>query len=59
MNPRCDLDLEDSKKTPTTTKKTNQTKNLRMTLWVMMLHHHTKFGNKMFCDSENIRTNIH
>ena len=26
----------------------------------MMLHHHTKFGNKMFCGSEDIiRTNIH
>ena len=26
----------------------------------MMLHHHTKFGNKMFCGSEdNIQTNIH
>ena len=25
----------------------------------MMLHHHTKFGNKMFCDSEDIiQTNI-
>ena len=25
-----------------------------MALWLMMLHDHTKFGNKMFCDSENI-----
>ena len=25
-----------------------------MTLWLMILHHHTKFGNKMFCDSEDI-----
>ena len=25
----------------------------------MMLHCHAKFGNKMFCDSENIQTNIH
>ena len=24
------------------------------TLWLMMLHHHTKSGNKMFCGSENI-----
>ena len=24
-----------------------------MTLWLMMLHHHTKFGNKMFCNSED------
>ena len=23
-----------------------------MTLWLMMLYHHTKSGNKMFCDSE-------
>ena len=22
--------------------------------WLMMLHHHTIFGNKIFCDSENI-----
>ena len=29
-----------------------------MTLGLMMLHHHTKFGNKMFCDSGNIQTNI-
>ena len=47
MSPRCDLDLEDKKK-------------IRTTLWLMTLHHHTKFGNKMFCDSEDIiRTNIH
>ena len=26
--------------------------------WLMMLHHHTKCGNKMFCGSEDIRTNI-
>ena len=25
-----------------------------MTLWLMMLHHHTKFGNKIFCGSEDI-----
>ena len=25
-----------------------------MALWLMLLHHHTKSGNKMFCDSENI-----
>ena len=31
-----------------------------MTLWLMMLHHHTKFGNKMFCSSEDIIwTKIH
>ena len=46
MNPRCDLDLKDA--------------NLfRMTLWFMRLQHHTKFGNKMFCDSEDvIQTNM-
>ena len=25
-----------------------------MTLWLMMLHYHTRFGNKMFCGSEYI-----
>ena len=51
MSPRCDLDLEGSD---------NNNKQSRMTLWLMMLHHHTKFGNKMFCDSENIiQTNIY
>ena len=25
-----------------------------MALWLMVLHHHTKFGNKMFCGSEDI-----
>ena len=25
-----------------------------MALWHMILHHHTKFDNKMFCSSENI-----
>ena len=30
------------------------------TLWLMMLHYHTRFGNKMFCGSEDIvLTNIH
>ena len=24
-----------------------------MTLWLMLMHHHTKFGNKMFCSLEN------
>ena len=43
MTPHCGLDLEGKKTT---------TKNLGS--WLMMLHHHTKFGNKMFCDSENI-----
>ena len=37
-----------------------QTIFFQMTLLLMMLHHHTKFGNKMFCSSEDIiRTNIH
>ena len=26
-----------------------------LTLWLMMLHHHTKFGYKMFCDSEDLQ----
>ena len=31
-----------------------------MTLWLMMLHNHARFGNKMFCGSEDTtRTNIH
>ena len=31
-----------------------------MKLWLMMLQCHTKFGNKMFCDSEDIiQKNIH
>ena len=31
-----------------------------MTLWLMMLHNHTTFGNKMFSGSENtVRTDIH
>ena len=31
-----------------------------MALWLMMLHNHTRFGNKMFCGSEDIiQTNIH
>ena len=25
-----------------------------MTLWLMILHYHTKFGNKIFCGSEDI-----
>ena len=51
MNPHCDLDLEDSN---------NNNTKFRTTLWLMMLHHHTKFGNKMFCGSQNsFQTNIH
>ena len=50
MSPRCDLDLKDS----------NNNIFFPMTLWLMILHHHTKFGTKMFCDSENIiQANIH
>ena len=37
MSPRCDLDLEDS----------NQFL-FRVTLWLILQHHHTMFGNKMF-----------
>ena len=49
MSPCCDLDLEDSKLFFP-----------HMTLWFMMLHHHTMFGHKMFCGSEDIIwTNIH
>ena len=40
MNPRCDLDLEDSKQFL-----------FCVTLWLILQHHHTKFGNKMFCGS--------
>ena len=49
MSPRCDLDLEDSKQFL-----------LRVTLWLILQHHRTKFGNKTFCGSEDIiQTNIH
>ena len=49
MSPCSDLDVEDSKQL-----------FFRMILWLMMLHHHTKFGNKMFCCSDDIiQTNIH
>ena len=47
MSPCCDLGLEESN-------------FFRATLWLMMLPHHTKFGNKMFGGSEDIIwTNIH
>ena len=50
MSPRCDLDLEDSK----------QFFFFCMTIWLTMLHHHTKFGYKLVCGSEDIiRINIH
>ena len=42
MSPRCDLDLEDSKQFL-----------FCVTLWLILQHHHTKFGNKMFCGSED------
>ena len=42
-----------------TLKTATTTKYFCVTLWLMMLHHHIKFGNKMFCDSEDIPTNIH
>ena len=44
MSSRCDLDLEDLEKK----------KFFPQTLRLMMLHHHTKFGDKMFSDSEII-----
>ena len=37
MSPRCDLYLEDSKQFL-----------FRVTLWLILQHHHTKFGNKSF-----------
>ena len=37
MSPRCDLDLEYSKQFL-----------FRVTLWLILQHHHTKFGNKSF-----------
>ena len=49
MSPRCDLDLKGSN---------NNKRNFGMTLWLMMLHHNTTFGNKMFRDSENIINDI-
>ena len=46
MSPRCDLYLEDSKQFL-----------FRVTLWLILQHHHTMFGNKMFCGLEDsIRT---
>ena len=43
-----------------TLKIAKQNQFVRKTLWHTMLHHHTKFGNKMFCDLENIiQTNSH
>ena len=47
IRPCCDLDIEHSEPV------------FRMTLWLMMLHNHTRFGDNMFCGSEDIvRTNI-
>ena len=43
MIPCCVLDLEHSKQF-----------FFRVTLWLIMLHHRTKFGNNMFCGSEDI-----
>ena len=44
MNPCCDLDLE--------------YRNIFFFLLHDTLHHYTKFGNKMFCSSDDIiRTN--
>ena len=48
ISPCCDLDIEHSKPI------------FCLTLWLMMLHYHTRFGVKLFCGSEDItRTNIH
>ena len=47
MCPRCDRDLEDSKQFL-----------FCVTLWLNLQHHHTKFGNKMFCGSEDITGQI-
>ena len=48
ISPRCDLDIEHSEPI------------FCMTLWLMMLHNRTRFGDKMFSGSEDIvRTNIH
>ena len=38
MSPRSDLDLKGSKQF-----------FFRVTIWLILLHHHTKFGNRMFC----------
>ena len=38
----CDLTLKTAKQSFCTT------------LWLMVMHRHTKFGNKRFCDSEDI-----
>ena len=42
MSPRCNLDLEDSKQFL-----------FCVTLSLILQHHQTKFGNKMFCGSED------
>ena len=33
-------------------------KLFHVTLWLILQHHHTKFGNKMFCGSEDITGQI-
>ena len=40
-----------------TLKSANQ--SLWMTIWLMAMHYHTKFGSKNLSDSEDIWTNIH
>ena len=48
ISPCCDLDTEHSEPI------------VCMTLWLMMLHNHIRFGNEMFCGSEDIvQINIH
>ena len=62
ISPHCDPELEDSKPIflhDTVTLKIANNFFFPMTLWLMMLHHHTKLGYKMFSSSEDIiRTNI-
>ena len=48
MSPHCDFDLEDGDQ------------SLSMTLWPMIMHHHTKFGYRRLSSSEHIvRMNIY
>ena len=42
ISPRCDLDIEH-----------NEPIFLHDTLWLMRLHYHNRFGNKIFCGSDN------
>ena len=42
ISPCCDLDIEQ-----------NEPIFLHDTLWLMRLHYHNRFGNKIFCGSDN------